>query len=234
MVRSPIALILTSAAVVAAAGFSSECTDVSVTSYWLIGTCPDDNGDDITSSVFLPYKLSNQNGDLEWAVDGKYYQSCSDCSLSGANFSCTCRDSTNHNQATSINLEEHISNYSGHLLSNQTGAITTVPANSSTPVPSDFSGTLGLDTIDATCSSAGLTVSLNSPSDCYYANLGVTISYLSGETSGNQGYEIKFYSDLECTSEVLATVTDSDDDTCVAFEEAALAWSVIPLWNADW
>ncbi|KAL3461985.1 Cyanovirin-N [Aspergillus heterothallicus] len=234
MANTLLALSLAGATAVAAAGFSTECTDVSVTDYWLVGTCPDDNGGEITSSVFLPYKLSNQNGNLEWTVDGKYYQSCSDCSLSGATFSCSCRDATNHVQDTSINLEEHIAVYAGHLFSNQTGSIPDIPTNLSTPVPSDFSGTIALTTLDDTCSRVGLTASLNSPSECFYANLGPVITYLSGATTNNQGWEVKFYSDLECTSEVVATFTEDNDGDCLAFEGGAQAWSVIPLWNADW
>ncbi|KAL4903322.1 hypothetical protein BDW74DRAFT_180186 [Aspergillus multicolor] len=234
MARLSIALALTGAAVAAAASFTSECSDISVTSNWLVGTCPDDAGDDITSSVFLPYKLANSNGNLVWTEDGKYYQTCSDCTLSGATFSCTCQNSAGRGTDASINLEEHIANYSGHLLSNQTGAITTVPANSSTPVPTDFSGTLALSTLDSTCNSKAATVSLTSPTECSYINLGVSISYLSGETSSNEGYEIKLYSDLECANEVVGTFTEDNDGSCVGFETEAVAWSITPLWNADW
>ncbi|KAL4930419.1 uncharacterized protein BDV17DRAFT_38673 [Aspergillus undulatus] len=237
MYSSSILLAATGAALVAAQGYSSECTDVSLNNAWLVGTCPDGNGNKITSSVFLSAKLGNDDGTLVWSEDGTYRTTCQDCALTdAATLQCKCRiASYSSYQTTTINLEEHISNYKGHLLSNQTGAITTIPENSSVSVPSDFAVRIALSTIDRACSSTGVTLSLNNPTDCYYANFAATeITYLSGITSSNEGWEIVAYEDTECASDPVTTFTQDNDAQCVAFDPNVAAFSVKPLWNADY
>ncbi|KAL6233798.1 hypothetical protein BDW75DRAFT_241679 [Aspergillus navahoensis] len=228
-------LAFTSAALAAAQGFSTDCSDISLIDYWLVATCPTSSGDSIGSSVFLNAKLSNSNGNLEWAEDGHYAQSCRDCTLDGATLSCECEiASLPRYQNTTLNLEEHIANYEGHLLSNQTGAITTIPSDSSVAVPSDFDVTLALATIGTACERTGVTLGLNNPADCYYANLGVTIEYTAALQTDNQGWEIVAYADTECTSDPVYTFSSDDDDTCVVFNGTVQAFSVTPLWNADY
>ncbi|KAL4994505.1 Cyanovirin-N [Aspergillus recurvatus] len=235
MHRSSIFLAVFSAALAAAQGFSTECSDISLTDYWLVATCPTSNSDSITSSVFLNAKLANSNGNLEWAENGHYVQSCRDCTLDGATLSCECKiASLPRYQSTTLDLEEHIANYGGHLLSNQTGAITTIPSDSSVAVPSDFDVTLALATTGTACESTGVTLGLNNPTDCYYANLGVTIEYTAALQTNNQGWEIVAYADTECTSDPVYTFAPDDDDTCVLFNETVQAFSVKPSWNADY
>ncbi|KAL4790127.1 Cyanovirin-N [Aspergillus venezuelensis] len=236
MYSSSVLLAVAGATLAAAQGYSTECTDVSLNNAWLIGTCPDGNGNQITSSVFLNNKLSNSDGTLTWTEDGSYRSSCSDCSLTdAATLSCKCSiASSSSAHDTTINLEEHIANYEGHLLSNQTGAITDIPTDSSVAVPSDFAVQIALSTIDDTCASTGVTLSLNDPTDCYYARIGVQpILYTSGITSSNEGWEIVAYEDTDCTTAV-ATFTVDNDDTCVAFDSTVEAFSSRPLWNADY
>ncbi|KAL4762246.1 uncharacterized protein BDW70DRAFT_158910 [Aspergillus foveolatus] len=235
MHRSSILLALSSAALGYAQGFSTECSDISLLDYWLIATCPTGSGDSITSSVFLNAKLGNSNGNLQWAEDGHYVQSCQDCTLDGAILSCECAIAAlPRYQSTTLDLEEHIANYEGHLLSNQTGAITTIPSDASVAVPSDFDVTLALATVGTACERTGVTLGLNNPTDCYYVNLGVTIEYTAALQTDNQGWEIVAYADTECTSDPVYTFSSDDDDTCVVFEETVQAFSVKPLWNADY
>jgi hypothetical protein len=75
---------------------------------------------------------------------------------------------------------------------------------------------------------------LNNPTDCYYVNLGVTIEYTAALQTDNQGWEIVAYADAECTSDPVYTFSSDDDDTCVVFDETVQAFSVKPLWNADY
>lgn len=99
----------------------------------------------------------------------------------------------------------------------------------------DFGVQLGLDTLNDDCSGVGMTLSLNLPTDCYYVNPSVQdILFTSGVQSGNNGWEIAAYSDKECTSEIVHTFTADENDQCVAFDPKAMAWSVKPLWNADY
>ncbi|KAL4971528.1 Cyanovirin-N [Aspergillus desertorum] len=235
MHRSSVLLGLCSAALAAAQGFSTECSDISIIDYWLVATCPTGSGDSITSSVFLNAKLANSNGNLGWAEDGYYARSCQDCTLDGATLSCECEiASLPSYQSTSLNLEEHIANYEGHLLSNQTGAITTIPSDSTVAVPSDFDVTLALATTGTACERTGVSLGLNNPTDCYYINLGVTIEYTAALQTDNQGWEIVAYADTECTSDPIYTFSSDDNDSCVVFNETVQAFSATPLWNADY
>ncbi|KAL4913615.1 Cyanovirin-N [Aspergillus aurantiobrunneus] len=236
MYRYYIPFTLASAALTAAQGYSSECTNVSLNNAWLIATCPTGKGDDITSSVFLNYKIGNNDGVLEWSENGQYRQSCSNCILSdSATLQCECRTAAiPRNRNTTLNLEEHIANYEGHLLSNQTGPITTIPENSATPVPTDLAVQIGLASNGDICERPGVTLGLNMPTDCYYLNLGPVIPWTAGITSRNEGWEIVAFSDSACTSEPVYTFTIDDNDQCVVFEPDALAFSVKPLWNADY
>lgn len=47
-----------------AAGFSSECTDITFNTNWLIANCPNNAGTSITSSVVLPDWIENVEGTL--------------------------------------------------------------------------------------------------------------------------------------------------------------------------
>jgi hypothetical protein len=65
MHRPSALLALTSAALAAAQGYSTECSDITLNGDWLVATCPTGNGDEIASSVYLPSKIGNSNGNLE-------------------------------------------------------------------------------------------------------------------------------------------------------------------------
>jgi hypothetical protein len=71
MYRASALLALTgAAALVAAQGYASECTDITYNDYWLVATCPTGDGEEgdgekITSSVFLSNKIGNNDGNLE-------------------------------------------------------------------------------------------------------------------------------------------------------------------------
>jgi hypothetical protein len=55
-----------SASLVCAQGYSKECSDIYLNEGWLVATCPKDDGNgNITSSVYLPNKIVNNNAVLE-------------------------------------------------------------------------------------------------------------------------------------------------------------------------
>jgi hypothetical protein len=55
-----------SAVLVHAQGYSKECSDIYLNEGWLVATCPKDDGNsNITSSVYLPNKIANDNAVLE-------------------------------------------------------------------------------------------------------------------------------------------------------------------------
>ncbi|GIK06605.1 hypothetical protein Aspvir_002255 [Aspergillus viridinutans] len=241
-----------SASLVRTQGYSEECSDIYLNEGWLVATCPkdDDNGS-ITSSVYLPNKIANNNAVLQWAVDGSYWNSCKDCSLTntGSTLQCSCKGSASPYSNTTLNLgkviqytftyptnsfvEEHIANYDGHLLSNLTGAVTSVPADSSDPVPVDFEVELELSTLNNSSATYGGTFTLNRPTSCFYLNLGVEYSWACGNSVNNQGWEIVGFSDEDCTSDPVATFTQDNQGTCLTFATDVKGFSVTPLWNAD-
>jgi len=222
---------------VRAQGFSTECTDISYLEGWLIGTCPtSDATGEIKSSVYLPNKIENNNQNLEWKTDGGYEESCSDCSLvdSGSTLQCSCPGSyTGQTKVTTLDLESYVANYDGHLLSNLTGSITSIPANSSYAVPADFLVELQVGEGVTTCDNDGGTFSWYSPEDCFSLNPGVVTHFSVGKEISNQGWEITGYANDQCTGDVLSTLTPSDVGVCSPFGAEVYAFKVTPLWNAN-
>lgn len=95
------------------------------------------------STVTLPIRLTH--GCLaQWTTNSKggYIQTCSECQLdssSALTLSCLCKGHSGQWTATRLNLQEHIANYNGHMLSDLAGPVQ-VPAESAPyPVPTDWS-----------------------------------------------------------------------------------------------
>ncbi|KAF7116160.1 hypothetical protein CNMCM5793_004180 [Aspergillus hiratsukae] len=188
---------------------------------------------------------------VQWALDGAYWRSCKDCSLtdSGSTLQCSRKGSVSPYSTTTLNLgmalkhvsshptgsfaEERIANYDGHLLSNLTGAVTSVPADSSYPIPSDFKVELEVSTLNNSCTMYAGTITLNNPTSCFYLNLRVEYSWACGNSVNNQGWEIVGYSDEDCTSDPVATFMRDNQGTCLTFSTGVKGFSVTPLWNAD-
>jgi hypothetical protein len=53
-------------ALTARADFGSlkDCTDLSISGAWMIGTCPADDGHKVKSTIWLGTKITNQEGSL--------------------------------------------------------------------------------------------------------------------------------------------------------------------------
>ncbi|KAJ5898771.1 hypothetical protein N7495_003515 [Penicillium taxi] len=220
---------------VLSSGFSTTCSDISLVDSWLVGTCPKGDGTEIKSSVYLPSKIENSQGTLAWSADGQYSNTCQDCELidSNSTLQCYCYGTYASQDGTStLDLEQHIDNYSGHLLSNLTGAITSIPADLSYPVPSSFVTELELSPINNSCSDHA-TFTVKGPSDCWYLNLGVVELWKSGISVNNQGWNIKGYATTDCTGGEVLVITPDDDGTCLSFASDVQGFSFTPLWNAD-
>lgn len=127
--------------------------------------------------------------------------------------------------------EEHIANYNGHLLVDLNGPISSIPADSSVPVPSNFEVQAAFSLSSDTCGSP-LTWEWLYPDSCYYFDFaGPALPFLSAQNVANPGYQITIYSTSNCTGTPLATISPSDT-TCHSFSQA-VGVSVLPLWNWD-
>jgi hypothetical protein len=62
---SSLSLLALGIGTVQVAGFSTECSGLSLNNGWLIGTCLSNAGTAIQSSVVLPGWLANNDGELE-------------------------------------------------------------------------------------------------------------------------------------------------------------------------
>jgi hypothetical protein len=132
-----------------------------------------------------------------------------------------------------IPTETYISRYDGHLLSNLTGAITTIPANSSYAVPTNFNVQLELSSENNTCSALGAYLTVNDPTDCYYLNLGSEYTWACGMSVDNEGWDIAAYAARDCTGDVIATYTPGNVDICLTFSTGVQSFVITPLWNAN-
>jgi hypothetical protein len=131
--------------------------------------------------------------------------------------------------------EEHISNYNGHLLSNQT-AIPTIPANSPVLLPVDLSYSLSFR-VDPQMSSGNetLTFSSDQPMRCGRFPWSGTIDPLtSGRVvSNNTAWKFSAYGNKYCNGQPYQTWTPADGNTSKDMSWAA-GYDFTPLWNAAW
>jgi hypothetical protein len=135
---------------------------------------------------------------------------------------------------TNATPETYIANYEGHLLSNQTGPITTIPEDSTVPVPSDFDVLVKLGGLNNTCTSLGATLGYQLLTDCYYLNLGGDITWPTATSENNNGWEISAFEDRECAGEPEVVFTQENQGECFNPDPAVRAFSWKPLWNADY
>ncbi|CRG89097.1 Cell surface glycoprotein 1 [Talaromyces islandicus] len=219
------------------AGFSSVCSDITLDSnFWLHATCPDDSGAPVDSTVYLPFWIENDQGKLAWKDDGNFEYYCSDYILfNNGTLGAYCQGTfTNQSGNSTLNLEEHIANYNGHLLSDLDGTPDT-PKNSSTvPVPADPSLNITFSTSSTDCES-GFAWPITSPEDCWaftYAT-GRATPFDSVQIAANQGWSIEGYNASGCLGTPLWTYSASENQ-CVAFSNGSLAYfKMTPLWNWD-
>ncbi|ORY17586.1 hypothetical protein BCR34DRAFT_596771 [Clohesyomyces aquaticus] len=250
------------AALVAAAptakGFTKECTDIELRGRWLVANCL--TGADATtriqSTVFLHDKVTNSEATLKWAVNGAYANSCRNCQIiNGASLNCICDHSANRfNENTTLNLEEHISNYNGHLLSDLAGPPIVPSTSSAMKIPSDLSWALSFGNTSCyppeedickgytigqqPCPSSPTWSSNGDPANCSSFHWPVAVpvwqSFYSLKIDApGLGWEFQIYDNVDCKSNPILTVGPKDLAKCNPLSKAGVAWTVKPLWNAD-
>lgn len=255
----PTVLVLLGSAVVQAAPtsvstFSKECTNFELRDSWLIANCPvsSDSKETMQSAVYLSNKITNKEGNIGWAVDGAYSRSCKECSILDGILKCSCASTWDGYKRTQLNLEEHIANYDGVLLSDLKGRPSPSKKASPAPVPSDFSYKLQQGTfscygkdcadlpepISGTPCEGGFSVSGTGPVACYAFHWPVAGDRWSAFqsavlSSASKAWEVAVYDSLDCSSKPIRIVKPEDEAKCLTFDKRAVAVSMTPLWNAD-
>ncbi|KAF2259589.1 Cyanovirin-N [Lojkania enalia] len=242
----------------AARSISSECINVRLTNWWLVANCltGQDSSTRIESSVYLPNKITNTEGTLEWKINGLFAATCNDCTiLDSSKLNCQCRPTAGQRKNTTLDLNEHIRNYNGHLLNDLSGP-PTIPKTSPINMPSDLSWALYLGGFscyapsnpeicgssspqDLTCpSNAAVSSSTGSPSYCFQYRLPVSTpvwykwNSMKAEAPG-MAYEFLLYDNLDCAGKPFRAMEPSEFGMCENLGRSALAVQVRPLWNAD-
>ncbi|KAF2636225.1 Cyanovirin-N [Massarina eburnea CBS 473.64] len=237
---------------------ASQCTNVKLSQNWLVGDCLTGVGTTrITSGTSLNSKISNDDGALTWALDGWFSQLCDSCQLldGGSSLNCQCPPSSGQNKNTTIDLDEHISVYSGHLLSDLNGTPVVPVIPSIYDFPSDVSYGYGGN---ATCVEGsanpdwcGSVVPLCSDGDKTDFNE-TAFTYTTPITSclapsfylpyefqfdhlklaGAAAWELTGYADAECTEKVIV-LTPDDSGKCNLLPELVRGVTSRPLFNGD-
>ncbi|HEY2515747.1 MAG TPA: CVNH domain-containing protein [Polyangiaceae bacterium] len=96
-------------------GFSASCTGIALNGSVLTATCNDTSGRGVASTMNLDSCVTNNDGVAQFEVNGGYSASCSGCALSGSVLGCRCDDVSGQAQATSIDLNQGVSNCNGQL-----------------------------------------------------------------------------------------------------------------------
>ncbi|KAF2114841.1 Cyanovirin-N [Lophiotrema nucula] len=266
MVSSKVAVSLISLALtavdaipLAARLIGGDCTDFHLQGQWLVANClPSQNTTTrIQSTIYLPNKITNHEGTLEWKQKGGYSQTCADCRIvDGPGLNCQCRPTGGPRKNTTLTLDEHIKNYSGHLLTDLDGTPTPPPISSSIDIPSDltwstFQGDNQCYSTNAdscknfspspgSCPKQATAISSDGiPVQCQAFRIPVSIPVW--ETFGSlrvdassQAYEVEIYDNLDCTGSPIKTIGPDKYGTCEKMPRQGYAFSVMPLWNADY
>ncbi|KAF2876377.1 hypothetical protein BDV95DRAFT_224188 [Massariosphaeria phaeospora] len=248
---------------------SSRCTNTVLRQNWFVGDCltGEDETTRIQSAVFLGNKVANKNATLAFADDqGDFFRSCSDCRLADtSSLSCLCKPAYGEGKwsltprSSTINLEEHISVYNGHLLSNLKGAPKPPSQPSPWPVPSSltyrFGGNVTCPGGDGGpgdyCASQGyfctsgteredLSVSgpwsFEAPVKCYVPFLwfqNIHYQLTDFNLAGEGGWRTFGYDNERCEGEPIEVVEPDSSYVCRRFQKPVKAFTVLPAFNGD-
>ncbi|KAF2836648.1 Cyanovirin-N [Patellaria atrata CBS 101060] len=219
--------------------FSTQCSSIRLNGAWLVANCPKDNGRSLESSIWLGSSLVNREGNLIWEVNGGFQGSCFDCNLlpNSGTLNCTCQTSFRPTRVTAIDLEEHVFNYNGHLLSDLAGP-PTIPADKSYPFPANTLFTLQPST--ETVCGPGFSITSNRPWPCFNLEI-VRDGWLEWQTArfleevdngrGNPGYEVTAYESKDCVGTPIGHMSVQNATQCHTFAGKAKGLAIIPLWN---
>ncbi|KAF2794617.1 hypothetical protein K505DRAFT_274883 [Melanomma pulvis-pyrius CBS 109.77] len=249
-----------------AAPISSQCINIEYRQNWIVAECL--TGEDATtrikSAVYLHNKIENSDGSLKWNAGGGYARTCADCQITGADaaLSCSCGTSWNTgkppNIIGTIKLDEHISVYNGHLLSNFPSTPAIPPISSKYAVPDDLSYSFGGL---ATCPEAGnesydfCKMTTNSchtstntsdtldsrffftgPLTCYVPTIyfPAHFQFEALKLVSQGAWEVLGYRDETCSGEAIERVGPEDVGVCKKFgDQRVRALTIRPAFNGD-
>ncbi|KAH7122424.1 Cyanovirin-N [Dendryphion nanum] len=245
---------------VASGTITTDCVNVRLQGLWLVADCwtGQDKTTRIQSTVFLPPKITNREGNLEWKVQGAYPRYCTECKLIEiSKLNCKCRPSGGPSKVSTIDLSDHIRNYNGHLRSDLAGPVT-IPSNSSTvKIPENIRWGLSVGgtscyspdpeacksfpdppVTDLTCPANDYTYSTDGAPTC--SSKVVPIhgpiyeQFRSLRVNGNErAWDFVVYDNPDCKGPDVGRVDNSEWGKCKVFPKSMLGVNVIPLWNAD-
>ncbi|KAF3936861.1 Cyanovirin-N [Dactylella cylindrospora] len=239
------------------ASLSSDCINIRLQNTWLVADCRTGSGNTrIQSSVYLQTKLVNIEGVLGWQVNGNYAASCKDCSIvAPATLSCLCKPTWGQHIPASINLQDHINSYSGHMLSDLAGPPTPPTTTSTLSIPADLSWQLWFGNTTCystttsfcpvppvgggeTCSQYPSVSSLDWPANCFAFRYPVSTpvwgTYGSAKVNApSAAYVFEFYDNLQCSGPPAGTISPNELGSCKEFRHQMIAVSAVPLWNGQ-
>ncbi|EED15682.1 conserved hypothetical protein [Talaromyces stipitatus ATCC 10500] len=170
---------------------------------------------------------------------GAYEESCTQCELldGAATLQCYCTGTfANESGNSTLNLEEYIANYDGHLLSSLEGT-PSVPSDSSLAVPSNVVLSLNafVGTGTSCPSNEGAYLNFVGPEPCW----GLYVSpepvvWSSFRATSNPGWSISVYNVSTCTGTPIVTFDQDSVNDCIAVgQDGGIYLSIMPLWNWD-
>jgi hypothetical protein len=98
-----------------AGNFAASCNGVSLQGSTLDASCYNISGQLQSTSLDLNTCVTNNDGITAFQANGGYNGSCQGCSLSGTTMTCQCYDVYGQSRATSINVNNGVSNCNGAL-----------------------------------------------------------------------------------------------------------------------
>ncbi|ORY00967.1 hypothetical protein BCR34DRAFT_575326 [Clohesyomyces aquaticus] len=246
---------------------SNQCINHEYRDEWFVADCL--TGEDATtriqSAVWLNNKVANLDGELKWDVGGGFTRSCTSCKIinAGATFTCSCGTTWHSGKNVSrwdgtLDLDEHISLYSGQLLSNYPSAPKTPSAPLKAapyPVPKtfkySFGGTASCPNASASepgrdycnwlgnCTATSFSAwTYQGPIQCYvpviyFPDVHYIFSELKIEAEG--AYEVLGYADENCEGGVVEKVGPESGGigVCKALGTPVKAVTVRPLFMGD-
>ncbi|KUL87036.1 hypothetical protein ZTR_05772 [Talaromyces verruculosus] len=198
-----------SPATAATTGFSSECSDVTLNTNWLVANCLNDAGTSVSSGVYLPSHVTNTEDP---------------------------KDANNLLlMFTSGKRKEYIANHNGHLLSSLEGT-PIVPSDASLAVPSNVVLTLSAYAGPDTCpSTPGGILEFAGPETCWDLNVAVDpVVWTELMATSNEGWSVSVYNVSTCTGTPLVTFDQHSVNECITVGKNGGAYlSFTPLWNYD-
>ncbi|KAF2473552.1 uncharacterized protein BDR25DRAFT_340930 [Lindgomyces ingoldianus] len=236
----------------------SQCINFLIRAQWLIADCltGTDSTTRIQSAVWLDNKITNNDGNLEWDPKGQWWLSCYECKLIDGSLNCQCKSHAGRLINTTLSLDEHISVYNGHLLSDINGAPKPPSTSSSYPIPVDFEYAVNgiatcpdsknstqdwCKTISPSCENKRTYWHFDEPFwfggpiHCQILSLNQPdhFQFEVLKWMGEGAWELIAYPDEACKEQPIGRILEAEAGTCRPFQPRVKAITVIPMFNGD-